>query len=294
MKQLVWSIALIVLLAQAVTLCADEAAAKPRLVPTNNIAAARSRFPPSDFGRIAPTTPALEEYGLQFMLRVVNETREKWELDIPKPLTLSDVFFQLRATAFGIDGGIGTRDGRFNWAFSRNALEIFQDHNYWPRSFRYKADESARLARIKSKITAKEAQEIGQDALHKLGLSEKQLHLKKKPEVNQYTFEESNGTTYPLPVFNVTWRVEGPRRYSAENLEYSPVKMDISGITKKVAEYHNVVSPSVPLPTNYADMLNVSWPTNELQKRGLRPWPPKTNGASQSTNPSGRPPRLSE
>jgi hypothetical protein len=55
----------------------------------------------------------------------------------------------------------------------------------------------------KSKITAREAKAIARESLHNLGLSEKQLELIEPPSVNQYKFEESDGTIYPLPYF--TW-----------------------------------------------------------------------------------------
>ena len=284
MKKFTVCVALSVVTAQAALINAQVATNRIRLAPTNNIAAARSRYPLGDFGRIATNTPAFEEYGLNFMLAQANEIREKWKLDIPKPLTVTDVLFQLKATAFGLDGGLGTRDKRFNWAFSRNALDLFEDHKYSPRSFRHHDDESARLTKIKSRITTKEAEAIAQDSLHKLGLTEKQLRLKEPPAVNQYTFEESDGTIYPLPMFNVTWIVEG----FEEDVPLT-VDMQVSGITKKVAKYFNADphTPRVSMPTNYFQMLGL--PTNYLEtlpekqrlKLGLLPL---TNSPALSTN----------
>ena len=182
-----------------------------RLVPVDNIAAARSPYyGGNDFQRIATNTPAFEEYGFNLMLSEANRVREKWQLEIPQPLTFRNVYFWLKATPFGIEGSLGTRDGRYQWGFSRSALDCFQDVPYCPISFQHHWDEEARLAKIKSKITLKEAEAVARDSLHKLGLTETQLNLKPSPEVNQYKFEETNGTVYPLPVFNGHLAAERP------------------------------------------------------------------------------------
>jgi hypothetical protein len=253
------------------------------LVPTNAIAAARSRVKQPDIFRIATNTLAFEEYYLNLMLALANETRAKWKLDLPAPLTVNDVLFTFTPTPYGTDGGIGTRDGRFQWSLSRNTFDLFQDCKYYPRSFRHKDDEEARLTKIKNKITAEEAEAIARRVLHGLGLAEKQLRLKEPPAVNQYKFEETNGTVYPLPMFNVAWRVEG----GEEN--YRPVTVDVSGITKNVAEYFNAApyAPKVPTPTNYFRLLGLpdnyleTVPTLKRLKWGL---PPLTNSPSQTTN----------
>ena len=106
----------------------------------------------------------------------------------------------------------------------------FRTAGTYPRSFRYKDDESARLTKVKSKITAKEAEAHERGAFCMgFRLTENQLRLKEPPAVNQYKFEETDGTIYPLPMFNVAWRVKG----SDDDLP--PVEVGISGITKNVA-----------------------------------------------------------
>ncbi len=234
-----------------------------QLVPTNNIAAARSKYPLDDHHRIAPNTLEFEQWGLSFMLSKANEVREKWKLDIPKPLTVNNVLFQLRATAQGVDGGIATRDGRYTWSFGGHRLGIFYDGKYWPRSFRYKPEESLRLAKIPSRITAEEALAIARAKLHALGLNESLLNLREPPRVHQYTFEDDDGTVYPLPIFHVRWRDEDDQA-EGDELPHEPVRFDISGVTKNVAKYFNASShtPREPLPTNYFRMLGL--PDNYL------------------------------
>jgi hypothetical protein len=279
MKKFTCFLTLSVLSAQAV-FC--QATNQIHLVPTDNIAAARSSVWEPDFGRITTNTPAFEKYAVNFMLKQANEMRTNWNLDIPKPLTINDIVFSLQATPYGIEGFIDTRDGRFVWWFEWNVLTGFQDHKYWPRSFQYHWDEEAQLAKIKSKIDAKEAEVIARNALHKLGLTEKQLHLIEPPRVNQYKFEETNGIVYPLPMFNVGWVVEG-----FTDPDVPSVVFDVSGITKTVAEYSNPHTPRVPLPANYFQMLNL--PTNYLEtlsprERSRLHLPPLTNSPPQITN----------
>ncbi len=220
-------------------------------------------------GIIASNTPAFEQYALPRMLVEVNSIREKWKLPIPFPLTTNNSYISLKAGPYGIDGAVSTKDGRFRWNYWRNNMSMFADTNYYPYSFRYHDDESARLTKIKSKIDAKEAEAIARDYLHKIELTEKQLECIEPPAINQYKFEESDGTVYPLPMFSVAWKVKGFN--DAE--DFPTITIDVSGITKSVAEYSNLAPkrPLVPMPTNYYDMLGVKPPTNDSQRFGLRP-----------------------
>ncbi|WP_205880809.1 hypothetical protein [Limisphaera ngatamarikiensis] len=123
-----WTVSIISILVTSV--CEGmEANRPPRLVPTNNIEAARSKYPLSDVHRLAPNTLEFEEWALSFMLAKANEVREKWKLGIPRPLTVHDVYFTPKATAFGIDGSIGTRDGCYSWSFSRHHFDLFTNRD---------------------------------------------------------------------------------------------------------------------------------------------------------------------
>lgn len=290
MKEFMRFIALGVVIAQR--MLAQEATPTIKgLRPTNNIEAARSKFPLSDLGRIAPNTLAFEEFGLNFMLGKANEMRDAWNLDISRPLTINHVVFQLRATVHGLDGGLGTRDKRYDWAFSRNAVEIFRDNNYSPFLLGYKSNELARLAKIESKISANEAEATAREALNRLGLAEKHLRLKEPPIVEQHKFEDSDGKIHLLPLFDVAWRLKGHAEPEGEESDYKPLKMVVSGITKQVVDYFNVVphTPRAPTPTNYFQMLGL--PANYLEtlpqrQRLLWGLPPLTNSASPTAESS--------
>jgi hypothetical protein len=267
-----------------------------RLGPLDSMAAARQHFGSWKYPfAIATNTPAFEVWGLEFMLQEANTMREQWRLDIPDPLTVNHVYFAVYPSADGLTGKLLTRDGRFFWDFDRNTLFSFWDTNYFAPSFRYHDDESARLTKIKSQITKKEAEAIARDALQKLlGVDPQQLGLKKRAEVNQYKFEESDGKVYPLPLFDVRWRVAGPKRYAAENLESTPLYMEISGVTKTVAKYEHPQRlrmdspvPRWPIPTNYFQMLGLAdnyLDTVPERKRRLWGLPPATNAPVDATN----------
>jgi hypothetical protein len=267
------------------------------LAPSNSMAASRWPWKWKSPFAIATNTPAFEAYGLNFMLAAANEMREKWRLDIQKPLVVDDVLFAVCGTARGIEGHLRTRDGRFQWDFDHNVPYSFMDIKYQPASFRYHDEESARLAKIKSKITAKKAELIARSAFYQLsGMTEEQLGWQKVVQVHQYKFEETDGTVYPLPIFHVGWKYEGPTRFAAANIEATPLEMDVSGITENVAYYDNFnclrldsLLPRPLIPTNYFKMLGL--PDNYLEtapegKRRLWGLPPLTNSPASTANPS--------
>lgn len=234
---------------------------------------------------LATNTPAFEAYGLNLMLSEANRVREAWNLDIPQPLTASNVTYDLRALVAEVEGEVLTKDGRFLWQFFLNRLDHFVDGIYYPHSFEYNDDEAARLAKIESKITAEEAVAIARQRLHQLGLSEKQLELIEPPVTNGYRFEESDGKQYRLPLFHVAWKIK-------ELLEHQPslqegVWFEVSGITRQVVEYSNYDPrmPRIAQPTNYLAMLGL--PTNYLQTLSRRErmrvgMAPLTNTPSQT------------
>lgn len=265
MKKLLLICSLCVLSAKA--FCGDD-----RLNTTSGFAAAR--VPLTEEQKkleeklaIAPNTPAFEEYAFNMMLSEANRIR-KGRRDIPT-LSANSVFFGVRATPDGILGGIFTRDRRFIWSFNHNCMFNFVDTNYWPQSFRYDDDASEKLAKIKSRITEKEAEKIAREFLHDIGNTEQQLGLIEPPEVNQYKFQETNDVIYPLPCFNISWKTK------ASDPTTTPVEIVVSGIINQVVVYVNSARENLskPIPTNYMEMLEVSAPTNNAQKIGLKPWP---------------------
>lgn len=220
-------------------------------------------------GRIGTNTPAFENYSLTLMLAAANRFREAADLDCKK-LELQDVYFWCLAHKDGVDGVLSTRSTNLSlsWGFGNNMLGCFRDFHYSKMFFLYNDDEEARLAKIKSKIDAKQAEEIAQNFLKKYNIIPKEQGLVEKPEVHQYKFEESNGVVYPLPCFNLTWSNLTDDTYS--------LSINVSGINNRVVDYFYLgKSFNIPVPTNYLDMLGVLPPTNNIQRAGLAPYPKK-------------------
>ena len=245
----------------------------------------------NDGGRVAPNTPAFVAYVLPVMLAAANDMRERWGLDIPRPLSVGDVAFLIEAMNGGWNGSITTVDRRFSWCFGGgNALDKFMDNKYPPPGWSsdtcdaYNA-EMARLERTKSKITAREAKEIARDHLHRLGLSEDGLGEMPDPVVKQLQWHR------PLPMFEVMWRTKRYRDYADPQMAYD-VRMRVSGITGQVVEYFNAAwgRPTTPTPSNYYDMLGVKPPATRRQKMGLDPLERLgTSSACGNTNSTATP-----
>ncbi|HEY3857204.1 MAG TPA: hypothetical protein VGO67_22695 [Verrucomicrobiae bacterium] len=220
---------------------------------------------------IGTNTPAFDEYAFNLMINGAERLRSSWELKSVPPLSVKNITFDAIAMKYGVKGEISTEDGRFNWQFADNALWIFDDKEYTPRSFEFKKDELQRLKKIASKITAKQAEDLARHYLHAIGLTEQGLQLLEPPRVSSYGFADSDGTEHHLPIFDIKWSMPG---YD----DPAPgVRFDISGITGGVAHYANTSTklPKAPLPTNYLDMLEILPPTNSAQRLGLKPWPHK-------------------
>src|ERR1039457_1234 len=73
--------------------------------PLSAIAAARSSVRQPEYGRISTNTPAFEEYGFNLMLSQANQMAERWKLDLPHPLRVSEVLFWLKPKATSIQWG---------------------------------------------------------------------------------------------------------------------------------------------------------------------------------------------
>jgi hypothetical protein len=230
---------------------------------------------------IATNTPAFDEYAFNLMFTEAERVRSSWKLKRVPPLTAHNVTWDAVAMKDGVDGGISTSGRRFGWSFTRNALWCFHDIEYTSQSvmykdFTYNRDEQRRLGKIKSKITAKQAEDLARGYLHAIGLTEKQLDFIEPPRVNQFKFRDHDGTIYSLPLFAVGWAIKD--WVVIENDPLSPVvSFEISGITGEVATYYNSAPklPLTPLPTNYLDMLEVLPPTTRMQSNGVQMWPHK-------------------
>jgi hypothetical protein len=235
--------------------------------PTSPIIAARSKVKQPEYGRISTNTPAFEDYGVNLMVAMANETAEKWKLDLPHRLGVNDIMFWLKPKPTCIQWILSTRNGRYWWAFDNGWMGLFSDEQNSRRAYLINTNASdmandevlSRMANTKSKITEAQAIKMARDYLHAIGLDEKQLRLHEPPKVERDGYKADSGKRYQVPLFAVGWSVEGA------NPEARLVEITISGITSNIVQYFNANPkiPRVPLPTNYFQMLNL--PTNYLE-----------------------------
>ncbi len=235
--------------------------------PVSPIVAARSTVRQPENGRISTNTPAFEEYGLDLMLSMADDTAKKWKLDLPHPLTVNDVVFWLKPKPTCIQWILSTRNGRYCWAFDNGWLNLLSDEQNSRRAYLINTNAPgmvndevlSRMAKTKSNITKAQAIKMARDYLHALGLDEKQLRLHEPPKVERDRFTDDDGKKHLVPLFAVGWSVEGA------DPEYQLVEITVSGITSNIVKYFNADpnTPRVPLPTNYFQMLNL--PTNYVE-----------------------------
>jgi hypothetical protein len=234
-----------------------------------------------DSGRIATNTQAFDEYAFNLMLEQAERLRQAWRLARVPRLGVTNVTWDAVPEKDGVDGGIVVGDaGRsFAWGFWRGALFYYTDEQNQTQRFEYHDDESLRLSKIKSRITAAQAEKMARDYLHAIEMIEKtNLGLIEPPMVEQFKFGLPNGTVSLLPVFRVEWRLPGYGPAFDSNGGFHPApgaSFDISGVTAEVEHCDITALAPKPLPTNYLDMLEILPPTNMEQRIGLKLWPHK-------------------
>ena len=274
MNKLTFGMVLGVLTAQGLW-AGDEAITNHLTVITNRLDAIR--FIDKLGGRrdsfaIGTNTPAFERYAFDLMVSQCNVTREKWKLDMPHPLSENNVRYCAWPHVFGVTGSVSTKG--FGWSFGRNLILQFEDYNYSDRSFNTSVEKIERLAKIKSKITAPEAESIARDAFAALGLTVQQFGLVEPPKVEQEGTENPDGTKIFFPLFKVQWF----ENQKARDENFAGVTFTISGITKTVVYYFNpcvdapdLNPPRPALPPDYYDWFGVLPPMNEDQRMGYKP-----------------------
>ncbi len=252
------------LAAQAASVYAQTPTNAAPVVPLDEIAAARTTVREPEMWRISTNTPAFEQYGVGLMLSVANQMAEKWKLDLPHPLRVSDIVFWLKPKATSIQWGFNTRDGRYGWDSDEGWVKLFRDDEnssraYYPSRGRTNAYDILRqMALTKNRLTEKQAIQMARDSLHALGFTERQLRLHEPPRVEYRYFTEADGKKHKVPLFAVGWSVE------QADPDSRLVEITISGITTNIVEYFNADpnTPRIPLPPSYFQMLGL--PTNYL------------------------------
>ena len=203
-------------------------------------------------GGFVPANPVVfREYALSVMLAEASRVNDAWKLGLPGPLG-SDQATRLAVTPaiHGIQGGI-TVSNRYFFGFRGGAFCEYEDSAGSWRRLGTNGPRLNELSRQASLITEKEAAQTGRSALRALGVTPGELGLMETPVVEQFQHEGDDGRRAPLPLFLVSWK-------PFPEAQFGTMRMEISGLTKKIVAWENPLAKPLPLPDNYFQLLGVS------------------------------------
>ena len=200
-------------------------------------------------GYVPTNTVAFQDYALSLILTQANFLNERWQLGMPKAVT-SDHVTGLSAIA-KLDGPEGAIlvSNRFVVGFLNGRWHSFNDKHFCWENLEMDIPRLEQLSQQPSLLTKADARTIAREALRAVGIDERRLKVSLPPEVSLYEYESRDGKVSFLPLFKVQWMA---------GKESGPIRMEVSGITKKVVAYANYSAPPMPIPTNYFAMLGVS------------------------------------
>ena len=202
-------------------------------------------------GYVPTNTFASRSYALSAMLTQANLINVQWQLGLRSPLTSDDVTrMAATPTIRGIDGGI-TISNHYYFGFRGGGFSSYHDSQSSWQKTGVNPVRLAELAQRQSLITASEAGRIAEQALRVLGIVPRQFGLLDKPVAEPYYTYTKDDQRLPLPLFLVRW-VPSP------DAQFGDIRIEVSGLTKRVVAYENPMVPAMPLPTNYFQMLGVS------------------------------------
>lgn len=230
---------------------AEDAAHRRRLITeafwhpqATTAQAARAGFVPTN-------TTAFRNYALDLMLTQANDINAKWQLGLPDSMTSDQVTrLAVTPTTRGLAGGI-VISNRYYFEFRDGTFGGYHDELWWWQSLETNFPRLKELAGQRSLLSAKEAAQVAADALRQLGLAPTQFGLMDTPVLEQRHYESSEGQRLPLPLFLIRW-------VPTLGAQFGDVRIEVSGLSKKVVAYENPAPPPTPLPTNYFQMLGIS------------------------------------
>jgi len=200
-------------------------------------------------GYVPTNTLAFQDWVLTLMVTRANFLNDQWQLGLPKPITSDHVtYFSAVAKINGPEGAILVND-RFVVGFLNGRWHSFEDKRFGWSSLESDIPRLEQLTRQPSLLSKAAAEAVAKEALRAIGVDETKLKVSLHSEVTQYDYESKDGKVSPLPLFEVQWKA---------GEEPGPIRMQISGLTKKVVAYANYMTPAMSLPANYFAMLGVS------------------------------------
>jgi hypothetical protein len=206
--------------------------------------AARAGFVPTN-------TAAFRNYALDLMLRQANHINAKWRLGLPALLTSDPVTrLAVTPTTRGLTGGI-VISNRYYFGFRDGTFAGYHDEPWWWQSLETNFPKLKELGGQRSPLSAREAAQVAEDALRQLGLAPAQFGLMETPVLEQRHYETADNQRLQLPLFLVRW-------VPAPDAQFGDIRIEVSGLTKQVVAYENLLAQPSPLPTNYFQMLGIS------------------------------------
>ncbi len=234
----------------------------------------------SVIGEIPTNTFAFQEYALDTLIKQAKVINEKWHIEIPASADRATNLLTI-PTIEGMEGGVtidnryrlGIRSGRFIYFNDQLYSDYSTPPNYlmsnlppaeMVRQMREDVDRSIQASLLQAQktnlLTKEKALQVAREALKQIGIEEKNfpsamtgaLNRKELPvaEVTQSSFPDRTGKLHWLPHYTIRWTYPGA--------SVGPATMEVSGVTKKVTHYESDAAPvTIPIPTNYYQMLNI-------------------------------------
>ena len=247
-----WLIPLVVVASLVFAFGANEITDHRRQLLWDSFWHPQARTPQAARAGYVPTnTLVFRDYALSLMLAQANDIKAKWQLGLPAPIT-SDHVTRMAATPTvrGVAGGI-TVSNRYYFSFRDGVFSGYHDDQWWWQALETNAPRMKELSEQRSLVSQSEAARIAEQALRQLSVVPRQFDLLETPVVEQRHYEAADDRRLPLPLFLVRW-------VASPDAQFGDIRMEVSGLTKKVVAYENLSAPASPLPTNYFQMLGVS------------------------------------
>lgn len=214
----------------------------------------------SIWGVIPTNTIAFQQYALSVMMTQAAYFSEKWNLEIPKPITTNEIsFFSATPKTNSWNGTLGINN-LYSFMVTDQSFWIFSDTRYYTKTFVGHDEVCDALAQKTSCLTLEKSLSVARHALDNIGL--KEFGQANPTSLKQWKYE-SNGVTYPLPLYDVRWQSDN-----------GVIDFQISGISSNVAEFSNAtVQPllKIPMPTNYLSMLGLPPDSVFIRSRDVKP-----------------------
>jgi hypothetical protein len=196
------------------------------------------------------------EFARQFLISQANDLDQKWQLGLKPFITASNVQGVIstpRSNSFSVAAQFASR---FYLQFAEGKIELFTDYRDYSGAIPGDEAGMRKLLALPNHANKKSAEALARDYLHRLGFTEKALHLQEPPEVTQLQFAFPNQEKlHDFPFYEVKWHA----LVNGQASDFETVGFQFSGITKQVTMYGNSVeaTPTIPTPTNYLRIIGL-------------------------------------